>query len=215
MSVAFSATLSVLCLADFRVLRQASLTGTQSVEDLTEVTDALVRPDVGECDTNADCEECENDTRHTPLLGNIQPRTEEVIVNMTPLMSQTQRALLQLIENGLTEVKKTRSAELDSLDIKRCLFKAFDLQLQDMLDPIWSTLHPRTRKLVQDLSHVRRLLASLSALNCVHFYLRLEALRQSDVVCTAALLLYYCTATVLLLYRYCTTAVPLLYYCCT
>lgn len=86
---------------------------------------------------------------HGKSHGKSQPYTQETMVALTPLMSQIQTAILQMIESGLIELKKSRSSDLSSLNIADCLFKAFDYVLQNKLESVWHSLSKRLRRLVQ------------------------------------------------------------------
>eukprot|EP00923_Selenidium_pygospionis_P047630 GHVN01082229.1.p1 GENE.GHVN01082229.1~~GHVN01082229.1.p1 ORF type:complete len:513 (+),score=127.79 GHVN01082229.1:173-1540(+) len=119
-----------------------------------------------------------------------QPTTSEVGAEMTSLSAQIQLAILKLIEKGLVQLEKNCGSHVDlhRLTSTESLFSALDVQLRDILDPVWHKLNDRTRKHVTDLSAIRKLLAHLHRYDCVQFYSILENMKIADEVDAAWLM---------------------------
>lgn len=89
-------------------------------------------------------------TVEASLHAPTQPTTKEIAINLSKNMKDIQMALIEMLRKGLDQIKKIRTVDLTEVQLEDCVFKkAFEFQLQEILDPIWNTLPFGTRKLVQ------------------------------------------------------------------
>ncbi len=68
------------------------------------------------------------------------------------------------------------------MTVDRVLFRSFDYQLRQHLDPHWHRLSSKTKHLVSNFKILRRLLHSLIQQDCVSFYRFLEMAVTGDVL---------------------------------
>lgn len=69
-----------------------------------------------------------------------------------------QRAVLEVMDACLKEMRKTNKVDVEDLTVENGLFKSFDEIVRRQLDPIWHTLGKKTKQLVSDLKTLRKLL---------------------------------------------------------
>lgn len=82
----------------------------------------------------------------------------DVRVPMSKCMVGIQRAILEVMDACLKEMRKTNKVDVEDLTVENGLFKSFDEIVRRQLDPIWHTLGKKTKQLVSDLKTLRKLL---------------------------------------------------------
>ncbi|GAA0154544.1 endodeoxyribonuclease [Lithospermum erythrorhizon] len=84
---------------------------------------------------------------------------------MSNYMIGIQKAVIEVMDACLKEMRKTNKVDVEDLTVENGLFKSFDEIVRMQLDPIWHTLGKKTKQLVSDLKTLRKLLEYL-----VRFY---------------------------------------------
>ncbi|KAL6512237.1 hypothetical protein OROHE_019849 [Orobanche hederae] len=90
------------------------------------------------------------------------PDVIDIRVPMSPYMIGIQKAVIEVMDACLKEMKKTNKVDVEDLTVENGLFKSFDEIVRRQLDPIWHTLGKRTKQLVSDLKTLRKLLDYLA-----------------------------------------------------
>ncbi|KAK4486509.1 hypothetical protein RD792_009192, partial [Penstemon davidsonii] len=108
------------------------------------------------------------------------PEVIDVRVPMSPYMVGIQKAVLEVMDACLKEMKKTNKVDVEDLTVENGLFKSFDEIVRRQLDPIWHTLGKRTKQLVSDLKTMRKLLDYLARYDAVTYLKYLDSLRASE-----------------------------------
>ncbi|CAA7041895.1 unnamed protein product [Microthlaspi erraticum] len=108
------------------------------------------------------------------------PEVVDIRVSMSNYMVGIQKAIVEVMDACLKEMKKTNKVDVDDLTVESGLFKSFDEIVRRQLDPIWHTLGKRTKQLVSDLKTLRKLLDYLVRYDAVSFLKFLDALRVSE-----------------------------------
>lgn len=86
------------------------------------------------------------------------PEVVDIRVSMSSYMVGIQKAIIEVMDACLKEMRKTNKVDVDDLTVESGLFKSFDEIVRRQLDPIWHTLGKRTKQLVSDLKTLRKLL---------------------------------------------------------
>lgn len=86
------------------------------------------------------------------------PEVVDVRVPMSPYMRGIQKAVIEVMDACLKEMRNTNKVDVDDLTVENGLFKSFDEIVRRQLDPIWHTLGKKTKQLVSDLKTLRKLL---------------------------------------------------------
>ncbi|KAK4364503.1 hypothetical protein RND71_015861 [Anisodus tanguticus] len=92
------------------------------------------------------------------------PEVVDIRVPMSTYMIGIQKAVIEVMDACLKEMKKTNKVDVEDLTVENGLFKSFDEIVRRQLDPIWHTLGKRTKQLVSDLKTLRKLLDYLVSL---------------------------------------------------
>ena len=82
----------------------------------------------------------------------------DIRVPMNSAMKGIQKAIIEVMDACLKEMKKTNKVDVEDLTVENGLFKSFDEIIRRQLDPIWHTLGKKTKQLVSDLKTLRKLL---------------------------------------------------------
>ena len=106
-----------------------------------------------------------------------QPEVAQIKLELPKEMLEIQRHILNIFQSTLAELKKDPHVDLGDLDVKGSLNSAFESELRQVLDLAWQNLGPSARRLVNDLSGLRRLLTELLRGDAVDF------LRLLDTLC--------------------------------
>ncbi|VFQ66392.1 unnamed protein product [Cuscuta campestris] len=108
------------------------------------------------------------------------PEVVDIRVPMSPYMVGIQKAVLEVMDACLKEMRKTNKVDVEDLTVENGLFKSFDEILRRQLDPIWHTLGKTTKQLVSDLKTLRKLLDYLVRYDAVTYLKYLDSLRASE-----------------------------------
>uniref|UniRef100_A0A2N9HVS1 ERCC4 domain-containing protein n=1 Tax=Fagus sylvatica TaxID=28930 RepID=A0A2N9HVS1_FAGSY len=108
------------------------------------------------------------------------PLVVDVRVSMTKHMLGIQKAIIEVMDACLKEMRKTNKVDVDDLTVENGLFKSFDEIVRRQLDPIWHTLGKKTKQLVSDLKTLRKLLDYLVRYDAVTYLKYLDTLRVSE-----------------------------------
>ncbi|ESQ46841.1 hypothetical protein EUTSA_v10027633mg [Eutrema salsugineum] len=108
------------------------------------------------------------------------PEVVDIRVSMSKYMVGIQKAIIEVMDACLKEMRKTNKVDVDDLTVESGLFKSFDEIVRRQLDPIWHTLGKRTKQLVSDLKTLRKLLDYLVRYDAVSFLKFLDTLRVSE-----------------------------------
>nr|GMD99997.1 DNA repair endonuclease UVH1 [Ipomoea batatas] len=102
------------------------------------------------------------------------PEVVDIRVPMSPYMIGIQKAVLEVMDACLKEMRKTNKVDVEDLTVENGLFKSFDEILRRQLDPIWHTLGKKTKQLVSDLKTLRKLLDYLVRYYSTGLFLNLD-----------------------------------------
>ncbi|EYU40836.1 hypothetical protein ABFS82_05G079800 [Erythranthe guttata] len=108
------------------------------------------------------------------------PEVVDIRVPMSPYMIGIQKAVIEVMDACLKEMRKTNKVDVEDLTVENGLFKSFDEIVRRQLDPIWHTLGKKTKQLVSDLKTLRKLLDYLSRYDAVTYLKYLDSLRASE-----------------------------------
>ncbi|MCD7460901.1 DNA repair endonuclease uvh1 [Datura stramonium] len=108
------------------------------------------------------------------------PEVVDIRVPMSTYMIGIQKAVIEVMDACLKEMRKTNKVDVDDLTVENGLFKSFDEIVRRQLDPIWHTLGKRTKQLVSDLKTLRKLLDYLVRYDAVTYLKYLDSLRASE-----------------------------------
>lgn len=86
------------------------------------------------------------------------PEVVDIRVPMSAYMIEIQKAVIEVMDACLKEMRKTNKVDVEDLTVENGLFKSFDEIIRRQLDPIWHTLGKKTKQLVSDLKTLRKLL---------------------------------------------------------
>lgn len=86
------------------------------------------------------------------------PEVVDIRVPMSRYMVGIQKAIIEVMDACLKEMRKTNKVDVEDLTVENGLFKSFDEIVRRQLDPIWHTLGKKTKQLVSDLKTLRKLL---------------------------------------------------------
>ncbi|XP_071919353.1 DNA repair endonuclease UVH1-like isoform X2 [Coffea arabica] len=108
------------------------------------------------------------------------PAVVDIRVPMSPYMIGIQKAVIEVMDACLKEMRKTNKVDVEDLTVENGLFKSFDEIVRRQLDPIWHTLGKKTKQLVSDLKTLRKLLDYLVRYDAVTYLKYLDSLRASE-----------------------------------
>lgn len=108
------------------------------------------------------------------------PEVVDIRVPMSPYMIGIQKAVIEVMDACLKEMRKTNKVDVEDLTVENGLFKSFDEIIRRQLDPIWHTLGKKTKQLVSDLKTLRKLLDYLVRYDAVTYLKYLDSLRASE-----------------------------------
>ncbi|OIS99720.1 PREDICTED: DNA repair endonuclease UVH1 [Nicotiana attenuata] len=108
------------------------------------------------------------------------PEVVDIRVPMSTYMLGIQKAVIEVMDACLKEMRKTNKVDVEDLTVENGLFKSFDEIVRRQLDPIWHTLGKRTKQLVSDLKTLRKLLDYLVRYDAVNYLKFLDSLRASE-----------------------------------
>ena len=111
-----------------------------------------------------------------------KPVVTEIRFNLTPLMESIQFAVMDLIDMCLKDMRETNStylADAEEISIENAITPSFGRFLRKQLEPIWNQINFRTKRLIGDISLLRKVLFTLTDEDCVSFFNFVESVRQS------------------------------------
>ncbi|KAH1223555.1 DNA repair endonuclease UVH1 [Glycine max] len=108
------------------------------------------------------------------------PEVVDIRVPMSRYMVGIQKAIVEVMDACLKEMRKTNKVDVEDLTVENGLFKSFDEIVRRQLDPIWHTLGKKTKQLVSDLKTLRKLLDYLVRYDAVTYLKYLDTLRVSE-----------------------------------
>ncbi|KAG8363989.1 hypothetical protein BUALT_Bualt19G0079700 [Buddleja alternifolia] len=108
------------------------------------------------------------------------PQVIDIRVPMSPHMIRIQKAVIEVMDACLKEMRKSNKVDVEDLTVENGLFKSFDEIVRRQLDPIWHTLGKRTKQLVSDLKTLRKLLDYLARYDAVTYLKYLDSVRASE-----------------------------------
>ncbi|OMO95792.1 hypothetical protein CCACVL1_05267 [Corchorus capsularis] len=108
------------------------------------------------------------------------PEVVDIRVPMSKYMEGIQKAIVEVMDACLKEMRKTNKVDVEDLTVENGLFKSFDEIVRRQLDPIWHTLGKKTKQLVSDLKTLRKLLDYLVRYDAVSYLKYLDTLRVSE-----------------------------------
>lgn len=108
------------------------------------------------------------------------PEVVDIRLPMSTYMIGIQKAVIEVMDACLKEMRKTNKVDVEDLTVENGLFKSFDEIVRRQLDPIWHTLGKRTKQLVSDLKTLRKLLDYLVRYDAVTYLKYLDSLRASE-----------------------------------
>jgi DNA excision repair protein ERCC-4 len=111
----------------------------------------------------------------------------ELRIGLTTRMQQIQTALLECMNQTISELKTAHPA-IQSLDItvESSLFRSFDFVIRRELEPVWHQVSPKTKQLVEDLRTMRLLSHYLVSYDAVAFYSYLQTARAANSLAKTA-----------------------------
>ncbi|KAK7100849.1 DNA repair endonuclease XPF-like [Littorina saxatilis] len=105
----------------------------------------------------------------------------ELHLQLTPLMTDCQTALLDLINVCIKELKRcTPAIDMEEISVETAMGRDFDRMVRLQLDPVWHMLSSKTRQLVADLKTLRLVLKYLTQYDCVTFYNLVNSIKTSE-----------------------------------
>ncbi|XP_042021263.1 DNA repair endonuclease UVH1-like isoform X2 [Salvia splendens] len=108
------------------------------------------------------------------------PEVIDIRVPMSTYMIGIQKAVIEVMDACLKEMRNTNKVDVEDLTVENGLFKSFDEIVRRQLEPIWHTLGKRTKQLVSDLKSLRKLLDYLARYDAVTYLKYLDSLRASE-----------------------------------
>lgn len=110
-----------------------------------------------------------------------KPEVIEMRFTMTELMQSIQFAIMDLIGMCLKQMKESNASLLDDadeLDIENAISTTFGKFLHKRFEPVWNQLTLTTKRLISDVDTLRRLLFSLTEMDCISYYNLVEWVKK-------------------------------------
>jgi DNA excision repair protein ERCC-4 len=108
------------------------------------------------------------------------PELVEVSVCADPAASIIYEAIAELLDASVKELRKHEKLDTTDLSPSQGLTSAFDETIKRQLAPVWHTVPPKIRQLVDDMRTLRSLANYLLKFDAVTFFRYLENLRATD-----------------------------------
>ncbi|KAG5926513.1 hypothetical protein E4U42_003251 [Claviceps africana] len=114
------------------------------------------------------------------LEGKKKAEVIELEVPMTDSIKDIQNAVMECVQVSIHELKKGNSGlDMDDWHLDSALLKNFDVIVRRQLDPHWHRVSWKTRQIVNDLSVLRGLLASVLTYDAVSFLQHLDTIHAA------------------------------------
>lgn len=105
----------------------------------------------------------------------------EIEVALSDSMRDVQTSAMECIESCISEIKKRNpQIEVEFWSLDNAMSQNFDKIIKAQLNPIWHNISAKTKRLVQDLSTLRQLLANIITYDCISFQKTLEPILESN-----------------------------------
>ncbi|XP_076463171.1 DNA repair endonuclease XPF-like [Babylonia areolata] len=105
----------------------------------------------------------------------------ELHLQLTPLMTNCQTCLLDLINVCIKELKRcTPAVDMEEITVETAMGRDFERMVRTQLDPVWHMLSGKTRQLVSDLKTLRLVLKYLTQYDCITFYNLVNSIRTNE-----------------------------------
>ena len=108
------------------------------------------------------------------------PELVEVSVSADPEANIIYEAIAELLDASVKELRKHEKLDTTDLSPSQGLTSAFDETIRRQLAPVWHTVPPKIRQLVDDMRTLRSLANYLLKFDAVTFFRYLENLRATD-----------------------------------
>jgi DNA excision repair protein ERCC-4 len=113
------------------------------------------------------------------------PVVTELHQKLSPAQREMQSALAVAVQSCLRELKSALPNMVSwstdpELSVENCVTSSFDRAVSRQLEPMWHSLAPPTKQLVQDLRTLRTLFQSLIQYDCVSFWNLLTNLKTAS-----------------------------------
>eukprot|EP00026_Physarum_polycephalum_P002194 Phypoly_transcript_02199.p1 GENE.Phypoly_transcript_02199~~Phypoly_transcript_02199.p1 ORF type:complete len:903 (+),score=131.34 Phypoly_transcript_02199:173-2881(+) len=116
----------------------------------------------------------------TATLAKHTPDLVELKQPVTDSMATLQKAVFEIMDTCLKELKLTNQIDVAELTTENGMFASFDTRIRQQLDAVWHQTGFRTKQLVSDLRFLRRLLTYLIRYDCVTYLRYVETLRINE-----------------------------------
>ena len=113
-------------------------------------------------------------------LDSHAPEVIELRQPLSDRVRKIQEAIVHVMDECMTELKKSRHVDTSELTVEAGLFKSFDRIVQRQLDPVWNVVSRRLKQVVWDLRTLRNLANFLLRYDAVTFLRYLETLRMTE-----------------------------------
>lgn len=104
------------------------------------------------------------------LEGKKKAEVIELEVGMSEAMKDIQNAVLDCVEQSISELKKLNPGiDVEDWNVDSALHRNFDTTVRRQLDPVWHRTSFKTRQIVRDLTLLRTILSAVLAYDAVSF----------------------------------------------
>ena len=108
------------------------------------------------------------------------PELVEISVSTDPGAGIIYEAIAELLDISVKELRKHEKLDTTDLSPTGGLMRAFDEIIKRQLSPVWHTISPKIRQLVDDMKTLRNLANYLLKFDAVTYLKYLENLRVTD-----------------------------------
>lgn len=105
----------------------------------------------------------------------------EIEVALSESMRNIQTATMECIEFCVSEIKKRNpQIEVEFWNLDSAMSQNFDRIIKAQLNPIWHNISAKTKRIIQDLTILRQILANVCTYDCISFQKTLEPILESN-----------------------------------
>jgi len=115
------------------------------------------------------------------LDSRAKPNVIEIRVNLTPLMESIQFAVMDLLDMLLKDLKNSNPSlfsDADEINIENVITPNFSRLVRRSFEPVWHQLSILSKRILEDMKLLRRVLFSLTDDDCVTFNDLITSIRQ-------------------------------------
>ena len=80
------------------------------------------------------------------LMDALALQVTEDLLHMTDAMETIYRAIIDLMDACIKELKRANKIDTSEMTLEHSLFKSFDDMVRRQLDPVWHTITPKTKQ---------------------------------------------------------------------